>query len=82
MLRKMEADYNEEEYDFFFRNCNHFAEAFCQASAMSPSIAPLLTSFSIVFLISGTGVSSVPMGSRVSGLVAFRLNHARMWLRS
>ena len=22
MLRKMEADYNEEEYDFFFRNCS------------------------------------------------------------
>ena len=26
VLRKMEADYNEEEYDFFFRNCNHFAD--------------------------------------------------------
>jgi hypothetical protein len=26
VLRKMEADYNENEYDFFFRNCNHFAD--------------------------------------------------------
>ena len=26
VLRKMESDYNENEYDFFFRNCNHFAD--------------------------------------------------------
>ena len=26
VLQKMAADYNENEYDFFFRNCNHFAD--------------------------------------------------------
>ena len=26
VLQKMESDYNENEYDFFFRNCNHFAD--------------------------------------------------------
>ena len=30
VLRKMEADYNEEEYDFFFRNCNHFCDDLSQ----------------------------------------------------
>ena len=26
VLANMAVDYNEEEYDFFFRNCNHFAD--------------------------------------------------------
>jgi len=26
VLRSLEPEYNEDEYDFFFRNCNHFAD--------------------------------------------------------